>query len=170
MSTAAGIQNGTEELKGGTQEPALQVEFFLCNRAIQRTQEQHVVIRSSSVPFHCGQDTRPSTVCTFECRWMGEPVKITCCRCLLVAKSSSQNTVRDVSWAHIFRLAGLVPLQKKDRLALPSFCVGSLQAPRSEQRPAHQRHKIPQLAPGDHELHPATCVHKDETSEEKTTK
>ena len=158
MSTAARIQNGTEELKGGTQEPALQVEFFLCNRAIQRTQEQHVVIRSSSVPFHRGQDTRPSTVYTFECRWMGEPVKITCCRCLLVAKSSSQNTVRDVSWAHIFRLAGLVPLH-----------VGSLQAPRSEERPANQRHKIPQRAPGDHELHPATCVHKDETTEEKTT-
>ena len=104
-------------LDGGALEPAVQVDLvsgqYATYAALKRRGSKLAV---DNVVFHRGLDTRPGdrydrTMLTLNCRWMNEPIKITCCHCPASRKRPWDMNVRDSVLPNLFRLAGLVPFE-----------------------------------------------------------
>ena len=106
-----------EELDGGAAEPAVQVQLvsgqYPTYAAMKRGRS---TLEVEKILFHCGLDTRPGdrldrTMLTLECRWMKEPIKITCCHCPSSDKRPWDLNVRESVLPNVFKRAGLVPFR-----------------------------------------------------------
>ena len=104
-----------EELRGGAQEPAIAVDLvsgqYPTYAAMKRRGSK---LEVQKVSFHFGLDRRPGkhpdrTMMTLQCRWMGEPIRITNCHCPSSTKRVWDNSVKAAVLPNVFRLAGLVP-------------------------------------------------------------
>ena len=72
-------------LDGGALEPAVQVDLVSGQYATYAAMTRHgSILAVEKVLFHCGLDRRPGDrldrqMMTLNCRWMGDPIKVTNC-------------------------------------------------------------------------------------------
>ena len=109
------ISMANEDLQSGALEPAAQVELISGQHAtyaaIKRRGSKLVV---EEVVFHRGLDTRPGnrrdrTIITLNCKWMNQPIKITCSHCPSSKKRRWDPNTREAVLPNLFKLAGLIP-------------------------------------------------------------
>ena len=107
-----------EEIRRGAEEPAVEVELVSGQHATYAAMKRRdSKLDVEEVLFHEYLDTRPRvryarTMITLNCRWMGKPLKVTCCHCPASDKRLWNINSRDAVLPNIFRLAGLVPFDE----------------------------------------------------------
>ena len=109
------VRMASADDQGGAGEPAVQVELVSGQHATYAAMKRRgSKLAVEAVLFHQGLDTRRGdrfdrTMMTLNCRWMGEPIKITCCHCPSSDKRSWDKNTRKEVLHNVFQLAGFVP-------------------------------------------------------------